>query len=1539
VPATGRVRYAVSGTGADQRLTIQWDGVQFYFTDGTDTLSFQAQLYADGRIRFNYRDLTGGSGVEDEGRSATIGLKAAGQQGERTLVSFNDGPNQFVGSLKSTTFTPVVNRNDLYSFAASGGEVVSLAVRGAGVGLELLDATGAVVATGVGVTGEVDRAIERFTVAGGGTYFARIAGVETPYTLVVTRNAAFDFGSNRTTPTARSLSGTGAVFGAVAAGDYVASSIAYTFDDIAATGPVITALTGVDDRSVSIPVGFAFPFFGEARTNVFVSSNGLLTFGSGNASFANTDLSTAPAEAAIAPFWDDLVVPATGRVRYAVSGTGADQRLTIQWDGVQFYFTTDGTDTLSFQAQLYADGRIRFNYRDLAGGSSALNDGRSATVGVKAAGPQGPQRTLVSFNNGPNQFVGSLKSVRIDPTRGDWYAVTAPADGTPLRLASSTPDGRLDPRLELYDAAGTTLIASGMPLADGRNESLVVTGGLAGGSYLVRVSGEAASIGDYLLGFADAATGAPTGIALSAAAVAENQPAGTVIGTFTTSDPQAADTFTYTLVSGAGAADNARFAIVGNALVTTSPFDFEARASYSARVRSTDAGGLWTERAFTIAVVDGDDGPVITGVAATVGYVENATPAVTAAAAVVADRDSPQLGGGNLTVTIVANGEAADRLAIRNQGTAAGQVGVSGGTVTFGGVAVATVAGGAAGSSPLVVTFSAAVTPAIAQAILRNVTYANVSDAPSTMPRTLSYQVSDGAGGTSAAVQQTVTVVAVNDAPVLGGMTGPLTYVENATLLVTPAATVFDVDSADFATGRLTVRVATNASSADRLTILHQGTGSGEVGVSGTTVSFGGVAVGTLSGGAGTSALVVTFNSAATPAAVQAVTRRVAFSIASDAPTILPRTLTFSLTDGDGGTSATTSQVVNVEAVNDAPTLSGVPATAAYRENANLLTAPSGLVTDPDSPQLGGGNLTVTIVANGEAADRLAIRNQGTAAGQVGVSGGTVTFGGVAVATVAGGAAGSSPLVVTFSAAVTPAIAQTILRNVTYANVSDAPSTLPRTLSYQVTDGAGGTSATVQQTVTVVAVNDAPVLGGMTGPLTYVENATLLVTPAATVFDVDSADFATGRLTVRVATNASSADRLTILQQGTGSGEVGVSGTTVTFGGIAIGTVSGASSVSMFVGFNSAATPAAVQAVVRRVAFQITSDAPTILPRTLTFSLTDGDGGTSATTSQVVNVEAVNDAPTLSGVPVTAAYTENAAPTLTAPAGLVTDPDSPQLGGGNLTVTIAANGEAADRLAIRNQGTAAGQVGVSDGTVTFGGVAVATVAGGDAGSGPLVVTFSSAVTPAIAQAILRNVTYANASDAPSTLPRTLSYQMTDGAGGTSAVVRQTVTVAAVNDAPVLGGIATSGLVYGGPGPLTLAAAGTVADVDSATFGGGSLQVAIVAGGLASDRLLIRSQGTAPGQVSVAGGTVSYGGVAIGTVAGGTGLTALVINLNGSATVEAVQALLRAIAYESVAVDPTNGGLNATRTIGYTLRDAPAASRGLATVVQQSLAFA
>jgi gliding motility-associated-like protein len=101
----------------------------------------------------------------------------------------------------------------------------------------------------------------------------------------------------------------------------------------------------------------------------------------------------------------------------------------------------------------------------------------------------------------------------------------------------------------------------------------------------------------------------PTALALSNSSVNEGLAANTVVGSFLTTDPDAGETFTYSLVSGTGSTNNVSFNILGGNLRTSSVFNFTTKSSYNIRVRSTDANGCYTEQTFTIGVIDVNTSP------------------------------------------------------------------------------------------------------------------------------------------------------------------------------------------------------------------------------------------------------------------------------------------------------------------------------------------------------------------------------------------------------------------------------------------------------------------------------------------------------------------------------------------------------------------------------------------------------------------------------------------------------------------------------------------------------------------------------------------------------------------------------------------------------------------------------------------------------------------------------------------------------------------------------------------------------------------
>ncbi|WP_286746315.1 Ig-like domain-containing protein [Roseivirga sp. UBA1976] len=97
---------------------------------------------------------------------------------------------------------------------------------------------------------------------------------------------------------------------------------------------------------------------------------------------------------------------------------------------------------------------------------------------------------------------------------------------------------------------------------------------------------------------------APTNITLSATSIQENNAVGATIGTLTSTDADAGDSHSYTLVSGTGDTDNAAFTISGNTLKTNVVFDFETKASYSIRVKADDGFNGTFEKVLTITVTN-----------------------------------------------------------------------------------------------------------------------------------------------------------------------------------------------------------------------------------------------------------------------------------------------------------------------------------------------------------------------------------------------------------------------------------------------------------------------------------------------------------------------------------------------------------------------------------------------------------------------------------------------------------------------------------------------------------------------------------------------------------------------------------------------------------------------------------------------------------------------------------------------------------------------------------------------------------------------
>lgn len=263
-------------------------------------------------------------------------------------------------------------------------------------------------------------------------------------------------------------------------------------------------------------------------------------------------------------------------------------------------------------------------------------------------------------------------------------------------------------------------------------------------------------------------------------------------------DPQAIlSNFTFRLIDDAGG----RFAIDASSgeitVANGSLLDYESSTAHSVTVEVADLEGKTYSEAMTIQIDDlyENNDPVLAFGGGNVSYVEDQAPILIDATATVSDVDLMDFAGGVLTVELTVNAEGTDRLAIHHEGMGLGQIGVTAASnqLFFSGALIGT---WSSSGPALAITFNHSADAAAVQAVARKITFENTSQAPSTSARTVRFQLTDGDGGSSAAITKEIAVAGVNDPP----LTASDSYsTSNQLALAVPAPGVlandFDPDS------------------------------------------------------------------------------------------------------------------------------------------------------------------------------------------------------------------------------------------------------------------------------------------------------------------------------------------------------------------------------------------------------------------------------------------------------------------------------------------------------------------------------------------------------------------------------------------------------------------------------------------------------------------------------------------------------------------------------------------------------------------------
>ena len=187
--------------------------------------------------------------------------------------------------------------------------------------------------------------------------------------------------------------GSAASIGPDAFGYVATDEVAYTFEDLSLSLTSTKILAGQNDATSLVQIGFSFGFYGSVQSELYVSTNGLLSFGESYPWFVNRALDSVDLVGdplLVAPLWHDWTFegelqPLTDAVYYDTLGSPGSQRFVVQWNRA-YNDTPTLSDFVTFQAVLYENGDILFHYPDATTLVAPSDHGGSATVGIRNAG-------------------------------------------------------------------------------------------------------------------------------------------------------------------------------------------------------------------------------------------------------------------------------------------------------------------------------------------------------------------------------------------------------------------------------------------------------------------------------------------------------------------------------------------------------------------------------------------------------------------------------------------------------------------------------------------------------------------------------------------------------------------------------------------------------------------------------------------------------------------------------------------------------------------------------------------------------------------------------------------------------------------------------------------------------------------------------------------------------------------------------------------------------------------------------------------------
>ena len=460
----------ISQTGAYKVIVSSTLGsVGNYQLTTTINAAYENEFY----YTFNRNDT---AATAENINSAFVALPSNYVKGSRAAVLGGD----FGGE---TTPTGTVEWVDYYSFTATAGTMIDIALTqlsGAGAHVSLEDSSARVLASSHAGATNYDQGITSLMLSRSGTFYVRVSGPSlATYELVVAKNAVQDTEANDTPATATNLPLNEMALGYVISAEsarfnFESGDQGFSIDNNVL--PNSTGLWHVSGRQTGQP-GHSSPnsfYYGSELTGTYST-------GTRNSGAITSPLITLAAGHPLLSF--NYLLDTEGEGDFDIA------KVSISLDnGVSF--ATLLSSQFSTLRTTVAWQHVELDLSAYAGQNVQI------------------QFAFDSVDDFSNDFGGwHVDDIVIGSgEKPDWYSVTLPAAKSAISLQTQTPaDGSaefhngLNPKIDLFDSTGTTLIASGIALPDGRNEELFAGALTPGGTYKVRVIAEGTTRGEYTL--------------------------------------------------------------------------------------------------------------------------------------------------------------------------------------------------------------------------------------------------------------------------------------------------------------------------------------------------------------------------------------------------------------------------------------------------------------------------------------------------------------------------------------------------------------------------------------------------------------------------------------------------------------------------------------------------------------------------------------------------------------------------------------------------------------------------------------------------------------------------------------------------------------------------------------------------------------------------------------------------------------------------------------------------------------------------------